>query len=526
MIIFFHSESKVSSVEFGQNITTDKNLNIIGKSPESAMIQLAETFPDEILVWCRQELKNHLNRQGIPRLIRNPLNMVSYRLQGDSFGGDLDYIDYSTSIKVIKGVRYPTWKMSSTVGAVTGGIISGLRLSAFGDFDYFLNAISKNLQSEGLLCYQEPSLLLNTAPEIEESKISERDVFEFVWSQVSPRWAFFLFVAKGIFQKKWLIGPWFYLFRKRRKAVPKFISHQIRNYPFQKNTGLLPIDVLIPTLGREKYVKDLLYDLKNQLILPRKIIIVEQEKEENTGSQMDFILKEEWPFGIDHIYTEDRGPCMARNLGLDRIESEWVFLADDDIRIPKDFFNQVIKSLNWTDVEACTISCLTEGQIEPHKYIHQTRIFGAGCSLVKKSVLEKVRFDLAYEFGYAEDSDFGAQIRNLGNDVVYLPSPTILHLKAPVGGFREKIIFPWNLGKSILKPSPTVMLFWYRHFTEKQFNGNKLMIFFKFWAKAVNKNPFSFIKKFKKDWNTSLRFAKDLDSGKIRIKKQLSKPFV
>ena len=295
------------------------------------------------------------------------------------------------------------------------------------------------------------------------------------------------------------------------------LNQDLRPHPESILAPSTRLDVLIPTLGREEYVGQLLDDLKDQSIVPSKIIIVEQEKELNAGSHMGFLTEQAWPFEIKHIFTKRRGPCYARNEGLEHIESEWVFLADDDIRLQPTFFEEVLGQLTGLGLEAATVSCLLEGQKETHEQIHQTRIFGAGCSMVKKHILDAVRFDLAYEFGYAEDSDFGVQIRNLGHDVVYLPSPTILHLKAPVGGFREPVAFPWNTGNQRLKPSPTVMLFWYKHFSEKQFLGNKLMIFINFLMKMGKKNPYAFLLKFKKDWNLSLQFAKKLQCGQLQL---------
>jgi hypothetical protein len=57
------------------------------------------------------------------------------------------------------------------------------------------------------------------------------------------------------------------------------------------------------------------------------------------------------------------------------------------------------------------------------------------------------------------DNDFGMQLRNQGVDVLYLPEPKILHLKAPVGGFRTKPKLAWENDEIQPKPSPTVMLF-------------------------------------------------------------------
>ena len=70
---------------------------------------------------------------------------------------------------------------------------------------------------------------------------------------------------------------------------------------------------------------------------------------------------------------------------------------------------------------------------------------------------------MGFEFGFGEDADFGMQLRNQGYDVLYLPEPEILHLKAPIGGFRTKPVLQWQNESIQPKPSPTVML--YHHFT-------------------------------------------------------------
>ncbi|SHO64464.1 GT2 family glycosyltransferase [Algoriphagus zhangzhouensis] len=516
MIVIYHQNEKVSLVEFNTKLDLQPSQKFIGRNLAEVALELGTLFPDQILVWCRAELKNSLNLAQIPSLVRNTLEMISYRIQGDSFGYSLDYIDYSTAIKVQKGVRYPTWKMSSTVGAVYGNVLKGLKLKNGVDSEYFFNAISRNLQPHGLLCYQEPRLLKDDAPSIEESTLQGSAIYRFVWDEIAPKWAYFLCLCQLIYEKKLAFGSLTkaIISSKYSNKILKELSQRPQALPVEPE---ITVDVLIPTLGREKYVEMLLDDLKAQSIVPKRVIIVEQEKEVDAGSQMPFLEQKEWPFEIKHLFSKRWGPCFARNLGLEHIQSEWTFLADDDIRLPENFFTKVIGQLTSLSLEAGTISCLLKGQKELHEEIHQTRIFGAGCSLVKSKALKNTRFDLAYEFGYAEDSDFGAQLRNQGVDVVYLPSPTILHLKAPVGGFREKMEFPWNSPNNNLKPSPTVMLFWHKHFSENQFLGNKLMIFFSFFSKFGRKNPFGFFKKFQKDWDRSLAFARKLESGELRI---------
>lgn len=519
MIILIHTEGIINEVI---GLPEDKpgfGQRYCGIKLQKCLSKLGTEFPNQLLVWVRNDWKDWLNIEELPDLVPHSLVMISFRDNGDFFENRLDYLDFSTSIKVAQGVRYPTWKMSASVGAGFGILFSAIEEETGGErnTDYFLCKISKNLQPIGLLSYREPRLLKKGYPKIEEGSCSVFTQFQFARKEIALQWAFFLFLSILIYEKKFALFPLlFSIFYKSSK----FNHVDIRGLrPNQKG---IPdshlIDVLIPTLGREKYVHQVLKDLSQQSLLPSSVIIIEQESDPGQGSQMPFLKSEEWPFEIKHVVTTQRGPCMARNLGLDLVSSDWVFLADDDIRLEPHILESILIQMNTMSVEAATVSCLLEGQMEPNEHIHQTRIFGAGCSMVKRSVLEKVRFDEAYEFGYAEDSDFGAQIRNLGHDVVYLPSPTILHLKAPMGGFRSKIEFPWSKDFPHLKPSPTVMLFWMRHFTYNQFNGNQLMLFFKLFQKNGLKNPFWFFKNFRVQWNISLDLAKRLDSGELKTK--------
>ena len=104
-------------------------------------------------------------------------------------------------------------------------------------------------------------------------------------------------------------------------------------------------------------------------------------------------------------------------------------------------------------------------------------------------LLDKVKFNMALEFGYGEDGDFGMQLRNNGCDILYLPEPEIVHLKAPVGGFRTKPQLQWQNEKIQPKPSPTIMLYQVLHNTREQVLGYKTILFLKYYAQQKIKNP-------------------------------------
>jgi GT2 family glycosyltransferase len=240
------------------------------------------------------------------------------------------------------------------------------------------------------------------------------------------------------------------------------------------------------------------------------VIIVEQNPQPGSVSELDFLTNQTWPFNIKNTFTHQAGACNARNLALSQIESEWVFLADDDIRFDVDFFKNVFCKLEQYGAKVITTSCLQKNEIQRYSITNQSGIFGSGNSFVKASCLTAVSFDMALEFGYGEDIDFGMQLRNSGFDIIYFPEIRILHLKAPIGGFRIKVKHLWDTQKVLPKPSPTIMYVFLKHYTQQQLLCYKLVSFFKIIKKEPVANYLLFFKQFKKKWNRSLYWANKL----------------
>jgi GT2 family glycosyltransferase len=119
---------------------------------------------------------------------------------------------------------------------------------------------------------------------------------------------------------------------------------------------------------------------------------------------------------------------------------------------------------------------------------------------------------MGFEFGFGEDADFGMQLRNLGVDVLYIPNPEILHLKAPIGGFRTKPVLAWHSDAIQPKPSPTVMLFKILHITKEQICGYKTLLFFKYYKHQTIKNPILYFQNYKKQWKKSVFWANELNN--------------
>ncbi|MFA9189993.1 glycosyltransferase [Flavobacterium sp. FZUC8N2.13] len=509
MIVIYHSFAKIREVlkEGNQKIDFDSQSSLA-----KFLHNIAQRFPNEKIVWCHWDCKANLNLEAIISLFHHNQLMLSFNPGVHSFlGRKIGYVEESLCVSVNKKVSYPTWQMSSAVGVIHASVVIALKdqIPLDVDFDYYLNSVAKLAMPLGLFCYSEPRLLSGSMDWI-SPKANSFTLFKFVKQHYKTRWVFLLGLNLALYESQWMILPYFYaLFFKRRKTTA--FPFNLRSVQSSKQVvDKATIDVIIPTIGRKQYLYDVLCDLRIQTHLPKKVIIVEQNPILESASELDYLTTESWPFEIKAIFTHQAGACNARNLAIDEVTSEWVFLADDDIRIEKDFNFKILETINRMGAEAVSICCIQKGEKPRFKTIFQWGSFGSGCSFVARKAIEKCSFNRGYEFGYGEDSDFGMQLRNQGIDVLYIPEPQILHLKAPMGGFRTKPVLQWQKETIQPKPSPTVMLYRLLHQTQEQRSAYKTTLFFKFYSKQTIKNPLKYLISYKKQWNQSLYWANQL----------------
>ncbi|MBA0884738.1 glycosyltransferase family 2 protein [Flavobacterium undicola] len=512
MIIVYHKNNKVVKV-----IRNDEQLSFLSNIIATALLELAKSYPLDWLIWCEIDLRTSLNHSKFKTIFHHHKIMASYTAGAQNYiSNAIGYVEESPFIKVNKSVIYPTWLMSSEVGGIHASVLNviGSKIKTAANFDYFLNSVAKLGMLAGLFCYSEPGLLSNNPKELKENyQANNFLLFRFVKQHYKKRWLLLLLLNLFFFEKRFPMIPFFYaLFFKNRKRI-KLNLDAIQVQSTLKMVDKKTIDVIIPTIGRKQYLYDVLQDLAKQTHLPEKVIIVEQNPLKDSVSELDYFTTENWPFTIKHIFTHQTGVCNARNLALEEVESEWVFMADDDIRFKKGLFQNVLNKIEEYSIFALTTSCLKPDEIQHYKTIHQSGIFGSGNSFVKKEALDNVRFDKALEFGYGEDTDFGLQLRNQGHDVIYFPDLKITHLKAPMGGFRIPIKKQWESEAIQPKPSPTILYVLQKHYTLQQLKSYKLILFLKLLKHASLRDFFCFYRNFKKRWSRSVYWA-----GKLREK--------
>lgn len=515
ILIIHHKRDKVTRV-----LRDNCEIEIVSGQCAETFWELGQKYPEEIIAWCEEKYSDNLNFKQWSKIFHHDLIIASYGVNSTYIPDSIGYIDQLPFVNVNRNVQYATWRMSTDVGGIKGKVLLKFQ-NLFGhikEFSMLLNSIAKLGQQNGLFCYSAPSLI-NEMIQVNSSKkldatASNKKLFSFVYSHYK-------------FQRLWLL---LWCFIKYERSIPllDFCGALFKRKYFKKvidlssisvksvKTGTISntIDVIIPTLSRRDYLLQVLEDLKEQTFLPKKVIVVEQNPDPGSHTELPEITNHFWPFEIVHHFTHQTGACNARNMALNEVNADWVFFADDDNKMDKDVLKKAINEIKILGIDLLTLQYSQEGEQLIFDKVKQWGTFGAGNSIISGRFASEIRFDMAFEHGYGEDKDYGMQLRNAGCDIIYHPDIEIKHLKAPRGGFREITLPPWT--KDRPKPSPSLMVYAKKHYSPQQLKGFKTELFFRFYFNQEIRNPFKYLGIMKKRWTTSEEWAEQLRGNSIK----------
>lgn len=105
------------------------------------------------------------------------------------------------------------------------------------------------------------------------------------------------------------------------------------------NKPILSISVVIPTLNRDKTLKETLASFLSGESVPKQIVIVDQSNDNKTKELVLSESRSEVHF--TYIHLEKPSSTMARNIGLAACSQEYIIFSDDDINIYSDTLQKV-----------------------------------------------------------------------------------------------------------------------------------------------------------------------------------------
>jgi len=237
-----------------------------------------------------------------------------------------------------------------------------------------------------------------------------------------------------------------------------FNSSLISQYP--------EVSVIIPTLNRYDYLKDVLKDLEDQDYKNFEVIVVDQSEPYNAEFYSGFNLN------INLIRQEEKALWLARNTAIINSKGEFIALSEDDVRIKPDWITSHLKCLDFFDAQVSAGVFYPEGHSIPKErsFFARASQFATGNAMLYKDVFKKVGlFDRQFEKQRMGDGEFGMRIYL--KDIISISNPfaSCIDVKAGTGGLREMgswdAFRPSNFFQP--RPIPSVIYFFRRYFGNK-----------------------------------------------------------
>src|SRR5882757_9167981 len=100
----------------------------------------------------------------------------------------------------------------------------------------------------------------------------------------------------------------------------------------------MDISVVIPTCDRKTRLLSLLQNLDHSSFRLNEVIIVDSGDDKLLPG--DYSVFDN--LTIQYILSE-KSVCIQRNIGIKRTRSPWIFLCDDDIEMPVDYLQSLVR---------------------------------------------------------------------------------------------------------------------------------------------------------------------------------------
>jgi glycosyltransferase involved in cell wall biosynthesis len=231
------------------------------------------------------------------------------------------------------------------------------------------------------------------------------------------------------------------------------------------------VSVIIPTLNRYDYLKDVLADLENQTYKNIEVIIVDQSE------PFEANMYDDWSLDIKFWYQKEKALWKARNDAINTSKGEFILLYDDDSRVDNNWIEEHIKCLDFFNADISSgVSLSTIGAKIPehYSYFRWSDQIDTGNVLLKKSVFEKVGlFDLNFEKQRMGDGEYGMRTYLAGYKNISNPFAKRIHLKVGSGGLRQMGSWDGWRPKRFwsARPVPSILYYFRKH------HGNRLAVY-------------------------------------------------
>lgn len=261
---------------------------------------------------------------------------------------------------------------------------------------------------------------------------------------------------------------------RRVKKVPLFTTNgftEYKNLYDNFDSKLIQskpkVSVIIPTLNRYEYLKDVMIDLENQDYKNFEVIVVDQSEPFNEA------FYKGWKLDLKYYHQAEKALWLARNFAIKRAVGEYVLLYDDDSRVDPDWISQHLKCLDYFKCDVSSgVSLSVVGAKIPEDYAFfkwSGQIDTGNVMFAKSMMVDTGMFDRQFEKQRMGDGEYGLRSYLCGKKNMSNPYAKRIHLKVQSGGLRQ--MGAWDAFQNAKffapKPIPSVL-----YLVRKYFGNN------------------------------------------------------
>jgi GT2 family glycosyltransferase len=272
-----------------------------------------------------------------------------------------------------------------------------------------------------------------------ETQIPIEDEYRFIRTYYNKLWVYYTLILRLITFYNPLKE--FYAFLKTRKVKQINVYKEYIKYPKWDNfkSELLlqqpKVSVIIPTLNRYQYLKDVLLDLEKQEYVNFEVIVVDQSVPFQESFYKQFKLN------LNVMHQQEKALWLARNSAIKASDANYFLLFDDDSRVEPDWITNHLKCIDFFKAEissGTSISVVGAKVPDSYRYFKLSEQIDTGNVLIKRKVFEQIGlFDRQFEKQRMGDGEFGLRAYLAGFLNISNPTAERLHLKVETGGLRQ-----------------------------------------------------------------------------------------
>ena len=140
---------------------------------------------------------------------------------------------------------------------------------------------------------------------------------------------------------------------------------------------MISYSIVIPTYGRNDFLKDCLKSIEAQILKPKDFFIIDNNNDININKDVESIINDFHSDDINFNYHKGdiNSGAVARNYGASLVNTDLVAFLDDDVLLDNDYYKKIVGIFNH-NAEVVGAQGIDRSLIESYKLNIKNRLLG------------------------------------------------------------------------------------------------------------------------------------------------------